>query len=410
MRMLRSIFNQAYQQGIPDTIPADELFRFVFTGYEPTAKRAISPALIRRLSQLNLEHSPNLRFSRDLFLLSFYLRGIPFVDLVHLRKTDMKHNTIYYYRRKTRQQLSVYLEPYAAEILRRYADKHSPSPYLLPILSSVGPEGYRQYKSALRLYNQHLHRLSKMLRLSVPLTSYVARHSWATTAKEEGVAIAMISEGLGHSSEKVTHVYLASFNNNAMSKANRKVFPPFMPKRKREKETYEVLDFYSGEEVMSLFKVRQSWLYTTAKRNRIPICRIAGKNYYSKKHVDEFFGVAIDTSNITDWLLIEEAEELFGMKPSALRAYAYRHKIPTKREYGRTYYSKSHLDELRRTDLVNDERYYTVEQVRQIYGLSSANISHIVKVKHIEKVKVGVKNLLLRSDVERVMAEREKQP
>lgn len=126
MRMLRSIFNQAYQQGIPDTIPADELFRFVFTGYEPTAKRAISPALIRRLSQLNLEHSPHLRFSRDLFLLSFYLRGIPFVDLVHLRKTDMKHNTIYYYRRKTRQQLSVYLEPYAAEILRRYTDKHSP--------------------------------------------------------------------------------------------------------------------------------------------------------------------------------------------------------------------------------------------------------------------------------------------
>lgn len=101
--------------------------------------------------------------------------------------------------------------------------------------------------------------------------------------------------------------------------------------------------------------------------------------------------MAVDTSNITDWLLIEEAEELFGMKPGALRAYAHRHRIPTKREYGRTYYSKFHLDELRRTDLVNDERYYTVEQVRQIYGLSSANISHIVKVKRIEKIKVGVK-------------------
>lgn len=95
------------------------------------------------------------------------------------------------------------------------------------------------------------------------------------------------------------------------------------------------------------------------------------------------------------------------MKPTALRAYTYRHKIPTKREYGRTYYSKSHLNELRRTDLVNDERYYTVEQVQQIYGLSSANICHIVKVKHIEKIKVGVKNLLLRSDVERVMAGKE---
>ena len=178
----------------------------------------------------------------------------------------------------------------------------------------------------------------------------------------------------------------------------------------REKESDEVLDFYSGEEVMTLFKVKQSWLYTSAKRNHIPICRIAGKNYYSKKHIDEFFGVAVDISGITDWLLTEEVEELFGMKPTALRAYVHRHKIPTKREYGRTYYSKSHLDELRRTDLVNDERYYTVEQVQQIYGLSSANICHIVKVKHIEKIKVGVKNLLLRSDVERVMAERNKQP
>lgn len=181
-------------------------------------------------------------------------------------------------------------------------------------------------------------------------------------------------------------------------------------REKREKENDEVLDFYSGEEVMTLFKVKQSWLYTSAKRNQIPICRIAGKNYYSKKHIDEFFGVVVDISEITDWLLTEQVEELYGMKPTALRAYTYRHKIPTKREYGRTYYSKSHLDELRRTDLVNDERYYTVEQVQQIYGLSSANICHIVKVKHIEKIKVGVKNLLLRSDVERVMAERNKQP
>ena len=181
-------------------------------------------------------------------------------------------------------------------------------------------------------------------------------------------------------------------------------------KEKREHKADEVLDFYSGEEVMSLFKVKRSWLYTSAKRNHIPICRIAGKNYYSKKHIDDFFGVAVDISRITDWLLTEEAENLFGMKPSALRAYVYRHKIPTKREYGRTYYSKSHLDELRRTDLVNDERYCTVEQVQQIYGLSSANICHIVKTKHIEKIKVGVKNLLLRSDVERVMAERNNQP
>ena len=183
-----------------------------------------------------------------------------------------------------------------------------------------------------------------------------------------------------------------------------------LKKKKREEKNDEVLDFYSGEEVMTLYKVKQSWLYTSAKRNKIPICRIAGKNYYSKKHIDEFFGVAVDISKITQWLTAEQVEEHFNMKPTALRAYTYRHKIPTKREYGRTYYSQSHLAELRRTDLMSDENYYTVEQVQQIYGLTSANICHIVKIKHIRKVKVGRKNLLLRTDVERVMAERNEQP
>ena len=74
MRMLRSISHQAAEQGIPFTHSIDDLFAYVFTGYEPTAKRAISPLLIRRLVNLDLEKKPALRFSRDMFLLSFYLR------------------------------------------------------------------------------------------------------------------------------------------------------------------------------------------------------------------------------------------------------------------------------------------------------------------------------------------------
>ena len=172
------------------------------------------------------------------------------------------------------------------------------------------------------------------------------------------------------------------------------------------KEENEVLDYYSGEEVMSIYKVKKSWLYTSAKRNQIPMCRIAGKNYYSKRHIDEFFGTAVDLNSITVWVTADDVEEAFSMSKSALRAYTYRHKIPTKREYGRTYYSKEHLEELRRTDLMSDDNYYTTEQVQQLYGLTSANICHIVRVHHISKVKVGVKNLLLRTDVERAMAER----
>ena len=172
------------------------------------------------------------------------------------------------------------------------------------------------------------------------------------------------------------------------------------------KEDIEVLDYYSGEEVMSIYKVKKSWLYTSAKRNQIPMCRIAGKNYYSKRHIDEFFGTAVDIHSIKEWVTADDVDNVFNMSKSALRAYTYRHKIPTKREYGRTYYSKEHLEELRRTDLMSDDSYYTTEQVQQLYGLTSANICHIVKVHHISKVKVGVKNLLLKTDVERAMAER----
>lgn len=165
----------------------------------------------------------------------------------------------------------------------------------------------------------------------------------------------------------------------------------------------EVPDYISGEDVMSIYKVKRSWLYVTAKRNQIPVCRIAGKNYYSRKHLDEFFGVSAEIASLTEWLTSEEAEATYSISRESLRTHAYRHHIPTKREYGQTFYSKKHLDALFRLDLTNSDDYYTVEQVQQLYGYTKANIHHIVKVNNISKVKVGVKNLLLKTDVDRVM-------
>lgn len=186
--------------------------------------------------------------------------------------------------------------------------------------------------------------------------------------------------------------------------------PTILKQHQKKPETVPVSDgpltYLSSEEVMSIYKVKQMWLYTTAKRNQIPMCRIAGKNYYSKSHVEECLGLTVDTSTITEWLTTDEVFEEFGMKPTAIRAYAYRHSIPTKKEYGTTYYSKTHLAELRQMDMMADERYCTVDEVSEKYGLSKANIHHITKVHGIEKKKVGVKNLLLRADVERAMAER----
>lgn len=186
--------------------------------------------------------------------------------------------------------------------------------------------------------------------------------------------------------------------------------PTAIKQRQKKQETAPVSDepltYLSGEEVMSIYKVKQMWLYTTAKRNRIPMCRIAGKNYYSKSHVEECLGLTVNTSAITDWLTTDKVFDEFGMSATAIRAYAYRHSIPTKKEYGITYYSKTHLAELRQMDMMADERYCTVDEVSEKYGLSKANIHHIAKVHGIEKRKVGVRNLLLRADVERAMAER----
>lgn len=168
----------------------------------------------------------------------------------------------------------------------------------------------------------------------------------------------------------------------------------------------EPMEYYSGEDVMRIYKVRQSWLYTSAKHNGIPTCRISGRTFYSKHHTDEFFGTAMDVENIEEWLTTSEASERYGMSAPSLRSCSYRHKIPTKREYGITYYSKQHLDEWFKPDLRNDDRFYTTAQACRLMNVTSANLTAIIKRYHITKERIGVSNLLLKSDVERAITER----
>ena len=227
MRMLRSVCNQAVRREAA-RIPSG-LFDEVFTGTDSSDKRAVNPSVIRRLRELDLSGISTLQTARDLFLLSFYLRGIPFVDLIRLRKSDLNRGMLRYRRSKTGRLLTVEVEPCAQEILRKYANKASDSIYLLPVLTKEGRGGYRQYQNALRRYNLHLHKLSALLGLKVNLTSYVARHSWATAAYRQGIPVAVISESLGHSSEKVTYTYLASFDNRTLSRANREILSLVLP-------------------------------------------------------------------------------------------------------------------------------------------------------------------------------------
>lgn len=235
IRMMRSICNQAVAQKIA-RLNTTELFQDVFMGCKPTAKRAIKPSIIGQLMDADFAEHPQLTFSRDLFLLSFYLRGIPFVDLAHLRKSDIKDNTLIYFRQKTGKMMYVTIEDCARKIIKKYATQCNGSIYLLPIIKSAGEEGHKQYRSALRLYNKHLHQISKLLKLGITLTSYVARHSWATTAKNMDIPIAVISTSMGHASEKVTNIYLDSFDNKKLSDANKKVIACVLKRKKKEKE------------------------------------------------------------------------------------------------------------------------------------------------------------------------------
>lgn len=168
----------------------------------------------------------------------------------------------------------------------------------------------------------------------------------------------------------------------------------------------EPLDYISGEEVMAIYKVKKSWLYASAKRNDIPMCKIAGKNYYSRKHMDELFGVTAEIEALTEWLTTEEAETLYSTTKVSLRTQACRRHIPTKREYGKTYYSKKHLDDIFRPDLKASDAYCTTADAAEKYDMTKSNICVIIKKEKITKIKVGVQNLIVKEELEKVMAER----
>ena len=168
----------------------------------------------------------------------------------------------------------------------------------------------------------------------------------------------------------------------------------------------EPLEYISGEDVMATYKVKKSWLYVSAKRNNIPVCKIAGKNYYSRKHMDALFGVSAEIEALTEWLTTEEAEVLYSTTKESLRTQAYRRHIPTKREYGKTYYSKKHLDDIFRPDLKASDAYYTTAEAADKYGMTKSNICVIVKTNNLTKVKVGVQNLIVKEELDRIMASR----
>lgn len=214
-RILRAVYNRAVED---DIIENRNPFRHVYTGVDKTVKRALPLALIKKIKVLDLSLIPTLDYARDMFLMSFYLRGMSFIDMAFLRKTDLKNRYVTYRRRKTGQQLIIEWTKEMQMILDKYPENNSD--YLLPIIRNTGTNERCTYRNAGYNINHNLKRIAEMVGITIPLTLYVARHSWASAAKAKGIPVSVISEGMGHDSEATTQIYLASLDSSAVDKAN----------------------------------------------------------------------------------------------------------------------------------------------------------------------------------------------
>ena len=214
-RILRAVYNRAVED---DIIENRNPFRHVYTGVDKTVKRALPLAAIKKIKALDLSLNPTLDFARDMFMMSFYLRGMSFIDMAFLKKTDLKNGYVTYRRRKTGQQLIIEWTKEMQTILDKYPENKSD--YLLPVIKTSGINERCAYRNTGYTINRNLKQIASKLDLNFRLTMYVARHSWASAAKAKGIPVSVISEGMGHDSEATTQIYLASLDTSIVDKAN----------------------------------------------------------------------------------------------------------------------------------------------------------------------------------------------
>ena len=241
MRTLQAVYNRWMSPGIEGFNPV--LFKDVYTKVESRTKRALTAEQMEQLrntdfSVLTLRQQQVLTY----FLLMFMLRGMPFIDLAHLRKSDLRNRRITYRRHKTGKLMVVDVPPDAMRLLQKYRDK-TDSEYLFPLLHGglFMEEHHHRYQETLRHFNRELARLMKQLLPGVSVSSYTARHTWATLAYHSGVPVGLISQSLGHSSIRVTMTYLKPFDAEVIDRINRQVISLVKKSKKKKDGRFNML-------------------------------------------------------------------------------------------------------------------------------------------------------------------------
>jgi integrase/recombinase XerD len=222
LRTIRIFYNKAIKLKIIDK------GLYPFDDYklrpEKTKKRAVETDILKAINNVELPIGTPSWDNRNYFVLSFYLIGISIVDLCLLTKENIKGGRILYKRRKTGKWYDIKLQAEAEEILNHYKGR---SKYLLPIADDKAINDERlmrgiKYKT--KIINKYLSRIAKDLKIDQKITTYTARHSWATIAKKAGFSIELIAEALGHEyGNRTTAVYLDNFDKSVIDEANSKV-------------------------------------------------------------------------------------------------------------------------------------------------------------------------------------------
>ncbi len=219
LRTLRALYNRAIKSKI---VPRDN---YPFDDYriksQKTRKRAISEVDINKIKEVVPQTSRQER-AKDYFLMSFYLMGASFIDLAFLTRDNIKNGRIEYRRKKTGQLHDIKIALPLQILIDKYLEnKLSDYPYIVNVVKGDTEEQrYTAARDELRRYNRALKELAKIAGIEGEVTSYTARHSFATIAKYKGVPVAVISEALGHESPDVTQVYLDSFDKSVLDKYN----------------------------------------------------------------------------------------------------------------------------------------------------------------------------------------------
>lgn len=217
MRIMRTAYNKAVEYNLTSDMHP---FRKVYTGIAKTTKRSVTLEVMKEIRHFATD-DPNIAFARDMFLFSFYTRGMSFVDMSYLKTTDIVDGMLHYARKKTGQEIDIEWTTELQEIVDRNPSCNEP--YLLPIIKKSNGKERNQKRYKQTVVNENLKKISKALQLKEPLTMYVARHTWASLARDTGIPLKTISLAMGHESEKTTQIYLKNLDVNAVDRANREI-------------------------------------------------------------------------------------------------------------------------------------------------------------------------------------------